>query len=60
MSESECGFDMIRVCLERDTGTKISKEDDSWRYVNGTAFFFLSLLYVHHLHTKSLLLLENF
>jgi hypothetical protein len=36
-----CFDDMIRVCLERDTGTKISKEVDAWRYINGTAFFFL-------------------
>lgn len=48
-----CGFDMIRVCLERDTGTKISKEDDSWRYINGTAFFSFSTLCSPPSHQKS-------
>ena len=38
-------FDMIRVCLERDMGTKNSTEDDSWRYINCSAFIFF-LLYV--------------
>jgi hypothetical protein len=54
-----CFDDMIRVCLERDTGTKISKEVDAWRYINGTAFFFLffffSTLCSPPSHQKSLL-----
>lgn len=38
-------FDMIRVCLEWDMGTKNSTEGDSWRYINCSAFIFF-LLYV--------------